>query len=378
MDDDNITPVPSLEEIVTNERLAIEKKYSEFSPPNLKRHKPTLLKLTAMAWPIMKITSWKHYEIPKNSLNLIKSQRKYDNCIIAYDGLHRSLAEVVMDPYAINIHGGNITSMMMGNNLLRKDAGKRERRLAFSLERANVVALVERLKNKMQQADRVAFDMYTRLTRDICTFVYPGGTRSRDGSFKKFYSAAYQGMIDAAKVLRSTISPSKDKLLYLIHVNVDYSKTLEVREFVAENHDPNKPHSFSMRKDLKKFFKNPGHVYVSFSEPILIHPYDDRKKLAERSMQECLDLVKILPINIMSEAMIRLNPTPGSVINKHRLYGLIDDVIDDLSPHQHKFRRVTIGNAEKIVSRSRLPLDSRLMDMYKVYANYIGHYMPEK
>jgi hypothetical protein len=265
--------------------------------------------------------------------------------------------------------------MLMGNNLLRKDKGPKERRLAEALERANVVALVERLNNKRQQADRVAFDAYTRLVRLMPLCGFPGGTRTRTGVYPDFFPAIYQGVIDAAKDLRDPFNPINDIPEYIIHTNIDYSKTLEVKEFVSENHDPTKPHSFSFKHDFKKFMKNPGHVYISFSEPIRVNPYDDRKVLAKQSFEACLNLIKILPINVMSEAMVRMNPEPGSPIDNNKLYDFVDGVVYDLSHHQHKFRRITIDNPKKIVSLSRVPIDSRLMDMYNVYSNYISHYL---
>jgi hypothetical protein len=379
--------ISTLEETIALEHAEIMSRYKDFSAPDLTRDIPTLRKLTTIAWTLMSITSWKHYEVPQNTRNLIRMQREQKNCVIFYDGLHRSLADVVLGPYAINIlgrdmfrgnfSGGYIPTTMMGNNLVRKDKGPKERRLAEALERANIVASVERLKNKRQQADRVAFDEYIRLVNMISTLIFSGGTRSRNGKFPDFFPASYQGAIDATKDLRNPYNPRDDVPVYLVHFNIDYSKTLEVKEFVSESHNPAVPHTFSFKNDFKKFMKNPGHVYISLSEPIRINPYDDRKVLAKQSLDACLDLVKILPINIMSKAMVRMNPEPGDYIDINELYAYMDTVVSDLAHHQHKFRRVTADNPKKIVSRSRVPVDSRLMDMYNVYSNYISHYLPE-
>lgn len=389
MSDDDISSITpfSLEERMIMDLAEVERRYKDFAIPDLTRDVRTLRELTAMAWPLLFMTSWKHYDIPKNTKNLIKLQREQENCVIFYDAIHRSLAETVLIPFVVNVTGRNIfkgdftggyiPTMLMGNNLVRKDKGPKERKLAEALERANVVALVERLNNKRQQADRVAFDTYTRLSRLIPVSAFPGGTRTRNGKYPDFFPAVYQGVIDAAKELSNPKAPHRDIPVYIVHINIDYSKTLEVKEFVSETHNPNVPHNFSFKEDFRKFMKNPGHVYISLSEPIKVNPYDNRKDLAKRSLEECKQLVKILPINIMSKAIVRMDPEPGSDINMKELYYAIDDVIEDTLLHQHKFRRVTFGNPKKIIKNSRIPVDSRLMETYNVYANYISHYFSE-
>ena len=90
---------------------------------------------------------------------------------------------------------------------------------------------------------------------------------------------------------------------YVVPFNTDYSKIREDRELVKES--GSKPRTLHIIDSLK-MLKHIGDLYISFGEPIKIADHLDktRKELAVFAREKCLELVKILPINIVALAIL--------------------------------------------------------------------------
>jgi 1-acyl-sn-glycerol-3-phosphate acyltransferase len=326
----------------------------------LERDKLLFFTLRNISRLAIKTTSFKHYDIPEVTQEIMDYQKFYGDISILYVGLHKSLWETIGVPYAINKFGGEIPFVMMGSNLVKKSTGILEHILRSSLERSGVV-IVDRDDCPRLSSAQLASDIEYLLSNNIPTMLFPEGTRSKSGIPGDFKSAGFQGVIDAAKHGPTAIIP----------FNVDYSSVNEAKEYLKMS---TTPYSFKF-KELPKWFKNFGDIYISFGLPIVVDSFNDRKSLAIQTRNACLDLVKIQPVNILSEAMLRLNPVAGSSVDMRQLYGIINSVLIELLPHKEKFQGIMSGTPEEIITNSNLLISSGMDKMYNIYAGYIRHYI---
>jgi 1-acyl-sn-glycerol-3-phosphate acyltransferase len=201
------------------------------------------------------------------------------------------------------------------------------------------------------------------------------GTRSEDGNVGKFGVAGFYAAILAAEKTKVSL------------VCVDITS-----QYVDDVLNERKNH-IGLREIIQSFNKNYGNTYISFSEPIDVLPLDkigltdkeitkayrtQRMELAEKTRDTCIDLKVILNEHIHAEAICRLNPPKGSRIHPYEEMDSIAEVIADLKPYEHKFRGVCADNPGKVITRSILPTDSNLMNVYSVYSNYIATFLPAK
>jgi 1-acyl-sn-glycerol-3-phosphate acyltransferase len=314
----------------------------------------------SMAWPIIKTTSHKHYDIPEETLYLMKDQYKYKDSAIYYVAPHKSLWETLGIPYTISWHDGDIPFIMMGNNLVKKETGIRERMLHYVLDRIGLV-MVERENNPKAAISSMISNIDYILSNNKNVLIFPEGTRSRDGLIKDFRPAGFQGVLDAAK----------NTAVFIVNINVDYSQLFELEDFMADS----KRYTFKFQdsKDWKR--KHLGDTYITFSEPMRITPEYDRKDLARISRDICMDMVVIQPVNVLSKAMIQLNPEPNSLITGKSLDAAIEKVINDWAPYEEKFRDFNLKTSPlEIISKANLPIDPNFMKGYSIYSNYTEHY----
>jgi 1-acyl-sn-glycerol-3-phosphate acyltransferase len=419
-----------------------KKSYSDFSNENSKSleervEKPHILRLNRnpiyfsigkmLAWSFVKSRSYKHYEIPEETIQLMRDQKKHKNFAIYYVATHKSLWETLAIPYAISWHGGDIPFVMMGNNLLEPGDSWKER-LLFGLVTHSGVVPMERRRSAVQ----IMIDDITKIvSANRNLLIFSEGTRSRDGLIQPFKPAGFEGMARA-------VSGGAD--VYIVPVNVDYSNMIELPTFAGENEltklkvlmlsEPfqyltaaNKISSLrdiyhytnfiseaayakveemvtSGKTDYKtqwkellsagKFNVNDSRnwkifiddVYLSFGKPVHVCPndsHDYRGELARDSLELCKDLVKIQKVNVLSESIVRMNPTFGLNIYSPELYPYIEEVLADLKPHENKFRNLNLHDKPAdIIIGAKMEIDSRHIEEYKIISNQINHYLPKK
>jgi hypothetical protein len=118
-------------------------------------------------------------------------------------------------------------------------------------------------------------------------------------------------------------------------------------------------------------------------EPIKVadHLDKNRKELAAYSREKCMDLVKILPINVVARAIS--DSVEGDHIRSDKIEENIAGNIQKLSGLSERFRDFSIdehpGNIlEKVAKYETLfqpkYLNIKNLPLYRMYANYIGHY----
>jgi hypothetical protein len=156
-------------------------------------------------------------------------------------------------------------------------------------------------------------------------------------------------------------------------VNVDYSHLIELKDFMRQQ---NQTYTFQVKDsgNWRKTFI--GEVYISFGKPVLVKSDDDRKELAYKTREICLDLVKIQPINILSSAIVQLQPQHNEDITQQRIYESIDDVLCKLEKHHDKYRGFSARRSpEEIMTLSNIDIDVELLAGYNIYSNNIAHYL---
>jgi hypothetical protein len=153
----------------------------------------------------------------------------------------------------------------------------------------------------------------------------------------------------------------------------------EAREMVGE--EAGKPRTLHVLDSLS-MIRNIGDTYLSFGKPIRVagHLEMDRKELAALCRQRCLDLVKILPVNVASHAILQLEP--GAAVSMTALYESIWRVVEALRPYADRFRGFSLADAQAEILRraAQVQLDFRRLlpeneALYRLYAGYISHYL---
>jgi len=407
--------------------IQLEDRVSESHTLRLNRN-PVLFSIgKSFAWSIVKTRSYKNYEIPPETTELMKRQKKYKDIVIYYSSPHRCMWETVGIPYAISWHGGEIPLIMMGNNLVKNETGFKERVLKYVLDYSGVVT-VEREINPRAAVPIIISDITKILQSRRNVLIFPEGTRSKNGLVGNFAPAGFEGL---AKAVSAGVEA------YVVNVNVDYSKLIEMETFAAYNElkvikplmlnqefagltesqklasmrdlytfthfateekyleleamvksgnpdfksqwetfEDNQKYTFKW-SDWKLWKTFIGDTEISFGKPIYVEKSSDkhyRGILAKQSRDACMDLIKIHKINVLSEAIVRMNPSFGAPINNNELYSNIIDVKKDLSRYEDKFRNFSmLTRPEEISETTSMMVDSRLMEGYKIYANQISH-----
>ncbi|MFA6089799.1 MAG: 1-acyl-sn-glycerol-3-phosphate acyltransferase, partial [Candidatus Woesearchaeota archaeon] len=162
-----------------------------------KRNEVFLALFKSILWPAVKTTSNKKYDIPEETLKLMEEQRNNKESSIFYVGPHKSMWETIGLPYTISWHGGDIPFALMGNNLLKKETGRKEQVLKYFVERIGGI-MVEREVNPHAAILSLIDSVSELLINKRNVMVFPEGTRSRDGLVHAFKPATFQGAIDAA------------------------------------------------------------------------------------------------------------------------------------------------------------------------------------
>lgn len=330
------------------------------------------------------ISNWGYKNLTKAHVELAADliDLKQSGSVFLYAGLHRSLWETSGMLSALNMNQLPIPVVGMGDNLIR---GK----LFVTLAKNTSVFLVKRGKTRreiVESAKELKKNMYSFMAYGRDVLLFPEGTRTgipRTGEYGSFFPTTFDALLEYEKDKESIDLSIKglNKLeAYIIPFNCDYSIVREANELVGINSD--KPRTLKVWDSLK-MLKNIKDVYITFGTPVRVsdHLEKTRKEIAVMIRQKCMDLVKILPVNIVARALIE-SLEEDRMTNKDILVK-IGSVLEKLNNHRDKFR----GFPDKpnpedlflLVSKSipefRIP-SKKKFPLYSLYANYIGHYLP--
>jgi hypothetical protein len=240
------------------------------------------------------------------------------------------------------------------------------------------------------------------LSNNEILLTFPEGSRSRTGVAQEFDKSLFIGAINA----------SKDSNVKIIPLNIDYSGVLEMSHLVNGTNYFQMLYSGIVNRRKMKF----GRIYLTMGRPIDLKPdmllpgenleslnslkLTDRKKadlsyrLANYTRDASLNLVKIQPINVVAEAILRINPGNSRTIHtdEPEFVNAIISTMYDLDNHQHKFRRFDkLSLIPDIVKKSKIHammdrynlnysdneivLNNQMLKELKVYCNYTKHYI---
>ncbi|MCK5057179.1 MAG: hypothetical protein KAT34_11025 [Candidatus Aminicenantes bacterium] len=308
---------------------------------------------------------------------------KQENAVFLYAGLHKSLWETTATLATLYLHKLPIPYPGMGDNLIR---GK----FFQALSKKVGLFLVKRPKTRreiIESAKMLKHYTMNLIAHGIDGMVYPEGTRRNipdKGKYGDFFPTAFEALLEYEKNKEEILEQNKEFTrhnTYVVPFNLDYYKVREDREMTAViGGKPRTLHAF----DFLKMIKNIGHVYITFGKPINIADNLDknRRQLADLTRDKCLELVKILPINIVSRSI--LDAYENDKIKIKEIFKNIGRNIEKLKHLKERFRGFSIGEApEEILNKvstyekSFKIIDVKYLRLYRLYANYIRHYFED-
>lgn len=285
-----------------------------------------------------------------------------------YTGLHKSLWETTGVQAVLQRNRFKVPYAAMGDNLIR---GKFYQAVA----KRSGLFLVKRTSGRrglLESAASLKAAIKAHIKAGIDVIVYPEGTRQnipQFGRYGNFFSAAFEAAVELVQ---------GGEKLALVPVNVDYNHIREDKEmlFSASKH----PRTLHILDSLK-MLAHLGDIYVSIGDPVV--PEADgwtRKTLAARLHQDCLRLIRILPVNIISWAIYSLRQQ--GITESSRLYQEIESNIRQLLQHQNRFRGFTAESRgedlyhQLVAKRKEFTRWSEenpsLSKFFKLYRDYIG------
>lgn len=301
---------------------------------------------------IVKMYDWTsniHTDIPQSTLDVMHS-----GIPKIYVGLHKSLWETMGVPVVINKLGLDMPYIVIGKNLVKG--------ISKPLIKAFGCIYVERAaKDRNKQNYQSALEIKVKITKALDkgydVLIFPVDGRTKNGETNSFFSTPFDAALDHLKN-----GPTK-----IIPFDVDYERLNDMPRML-KSIEKGKSYTFKIWHFLD-WWKNLGNMYVNFGEPINIDEKTNRKKINRDTLKEAKNLVKILPVNVFSEAVIR-----------HRRNGgyfdyTIEEVIDDLRLFENKFRG--FKNIDDISNNAGLTF-SEPEKKYEIYSGYIKHYLPKQ
>lgn len=308
---------------------------------------------------------------------------KQEKSVFLYAGLHKSLWETTGTISTLYLQKLPLPHPGMGDNLVK---GK----FFQAISKKVGLFIVKRPKTRreiIESAKLLKMYILNLMAHGVDGMVYPEGTRRSipdTGKYGGFFPAAFEALLEYER--------NKDEILsqydylssynsYIVPFNLDYSKVREDREMTKElGAKPWTLHVF----DFFKMIKDVGHVYISFGKPINIRENLDknRKQLADFTREQCLQLVKILPINIVSHSI--LDAYENDKIKIKEILKNISKNIEKLKHLKDRFRGFSIDeDPEDILGKvskyekSFKTIDVKYLRLYRLYANYIHHYFKD-
>jgi 1-acyl-sn-glycerol-3-phosphate acyltransferase len=318
-----------------------------------------------------------HLEMDEEILRL----RRQDGTVFFYVSLHKSLWETSGALVPIYEAGLPVPYVGTGDNLIhgRFFQGLTKRVGTFLIMRPG------NRKEMLESARKLRDDILGFLAQGLDVMVFPEGTRKNvptRGAYGEFFPATFEPVLEYErnKERICAANPGLRRLdAYIVPFNVDYSRVREAHEMVDRHAGtPQTLHVF----DSLSMIRNIGDTYLSYGKPMRVAERVGlhRKELAAECRQRCLDLVKILPINVTCVALLRLDP--AAAFSVALLEAGVCRVVEDLRPYQDRFRGFTLEDPPaEIIRRARqhsldvgrfVPED---MPFYRLYAGYVRHYL---
>jgi len=318
-----------------------------------------------------------HLEMDPEILTL----KRRGGAVYLYCGLHKSLWETsgVLPPL---FHAGlPVPYVGMGDNLVKG-------RLFQNLSRKIGAFPVRRPSSRrevLESARKLRDDILSFVAHGLDVMIFPEGTRRNiptHARYGDFFPAVFEALIEY-ETNRDAIRAGHPELpayeTFIVPFNVDYSRVREAHEMVGD--EGGKPRTLHVLDSLS-MLRGIGDTYLSYGAPIRVadHLHLGRKGLAALSRMRCLELVKILPVNVASRAILELEP--GSEVSPTALGETLRRVLDALRPYADRFRGFRPGDSHaEILRRARQArvdfrgLVAPDLRLYRLYAGYIAHYL---
>ncbi len=297
-----------------------------------------------------------------------------------YCGLHKSLWETTGVLAPLLLAGVPVPYVGMGDNLVH---GRLFRRLSWQMG-AFFVRRPTNRKEVLESARKLRDDVLSFLAHGHDVMVFPEGTRKNipaHAHYGEFFPTAFDAALEyerhQALILESNPGLERREA-YIVPFNVDYTRVREAEEMVADH--SGHPRTLHVLDSLS-MVRSIGDTYLSYGRPIRVadHLDLDRKGLASLARQRCLDLVKILPVNVASRAMLQFEP--GAAVPASAFDDAMRRVLESLRPYADRFRGFHLDDGQlEIVRRAAGVLDFRRLEpenvrLYRLYASYIAHYL---
>ena len=307
--------------------------------------------------------------------------RRSGHAVFLYCGLHKSLWETTGVLAPLQLARLALPYVAMGDNLIKG-------RLFQALSKKIGTFMVQRPANRremLESARRLRNDVLSFVAHRLDVLIFPEGTRKNiplRSRYGEFFPASFDALLeyernrDAIVASNPALSPCET---YIVPLNVDYSRVREAAEMVAE--EAGHPRTLHVLDSIS-MIRGIGDTFLSYGTPIRVaeHLDLDRKSLAALARRRCLDLVKILPVNVAARAMVELGGS-GAVAAED-LHRAVRAVVERLRPFEDRFRGFAAGDdpAEIVRRARRSGLDFRTADagregLYRLYAAYVGHYL---
>jgi len=369
---------------------------------NLTRNELLVYSFRKWMWHKLNKTSKSVYEIPSVTSAIVEYHNKHkykkDGIALMYVPLHKSFWETMMLPCVIpEVINGDLPYIMMNTKRVAKGTFSR-----YVLDKGGILGIDRTSREAGIHAMQITENV---LENKKALLYFAEGTRTESGLIGKFGVSGFQAAINVSKKLPVFIIPIDVAYPYVYEVINERKKDYGFKDTFA-----------SLKKDY-------GTVHISFGKPIEVISKEnlelsnlsnlsksdlsnDESKISYKSYRDqltqnvrdaCIDLLCILPENIHAEAIRRINPSKGDIINNLELLNSISSVVTNLIPHQKRFRGFNVNEglennnivssyssnldnlvvANEILKNSILPTDSNLMDKYIIYSNYIEPYLPK-
>lgn len=302
--------------------------------------------------------------------------------VFLYTGLHKSLWETTGVLVANYLEKLPVPYAGMGDNLIKG-------RFFQELAQRTGVFLIKRATNRreiLESAKKLKQYIMTFLAYGKDVIFFPEGTRKSvlsTGEYGKFFPSAFDAALEYEKEKEAILSQYpelKPQDTYIVPVNVDYSRVREDWEMIDTYQG--KPRTLHIFDSLKMMAKV-GDTYVSYGKPMKVTDYIEmsRKDLSILAREKCLELVKILPINVVCKAVV--NAIESGSTQLENIKSNISAVVQQLLPYKERFRGFSqedspefllkrAGKYEKCLKPGNI--DKECLVYYNLYANYIGHY----
>ncbi len=308
---------------------------------------------------------------------------KKEKAVFLFAALHKSLWETSGVLIPLYHHNIPLPYIAMGDNLVK---GRFFRSMSKKLG-IFLVKRAESLRDMPESAKNLKDHIISYFAYGEDVLIFPEGTRKsiiKDGHYGSFFPAAFDAALEydrnkeAIAQQYRNLSPHD---VYIIPVNVDYSKIREDREMLEQH--KGKPPTLSVFDSLK-MVKKIRDTFIAFGKPIKVSDHKDmnRKELAAFIRRKCMELVKILPINVAARAIV--DSVDGERIDLTKIESNIHLIIQKLSTLRDRFRNFTPEDSPRCIwdkvaqyelhfKEKNISIDQ--LKFYSLYADFIGHYL---